>query len=363
MIIILEKLNELSEAMSFLYSIAQNINYQDYYKKAKSSVFGEELYIKILEVAIQMQQTMRENLEVEKGRIDFYFKEIIKDYLCFNDFVLQYDFINYKDTLEDVVNRSLKLDDKERLLEFAKLITEYRTQGVTDDLSGIQDLTDLIRLLDKCDFSNANKIKILNAYCDKEKYILELKEILQKTIQILRNNKKEYQFLEEHFHSYWTNFTSKNDMKDIVERNSNIEWNYNPNGIVIQPLLAMPERLSISIPDEPDQEDLFRIGVLIDEKVRVRNGASNTEEISNIMKVLSDKSKLDILNRIRDHSAYGKELSDELKLAKGTISHHMSSLIGIGIIDTVYESNRIYYKLNQERVSQIFDEIKEFFHS
>lgn len=363
MIIIQEKLNELSEAMNFLYSIAQNINYQDYYKKAKSSVFGEELYIKILEVAIQMQQTIRENLDVEKARIDFYFKEINKEYLCFNNFVLQYDFTNYNETLEEIVNRSLKLNDKERLLEYAKFITEYRTQGEMDDLSNMQDLTDLVLLLDKCDFSNANKMKILNAYCDKEKYILELKEILQKTIQILRNNEKEYQFIEEYFHSYWTNFTSEYNIKDIVEKNSNIEWNYNPNGIVIQPLLAMPQRLSILIPDEPERRDLFRVGVLIDEKIKVRNGVSNTEEISNIMKVLSDKSKLDILNRIRDNAAYGKELSDELKLAKGTISHHMSSLIGIGIIDTVYESNRIYYKLNQERLSQIFDEIKEFFHS
>lgn len=363
MIIIQEKLNELSEAMNFLYSIAQNINYQDYYKKAKSSCFGEELYTKILEVVIQMQQTISENLEIEKGRIDYYFKDIIKDSLCFNDFVMQYDLINYNETLEEVVNRSLKLDDQKRLLEYAKIITEYRTQGEIQDLSEMNHLTDLVRLLDKCEFSNANKIKILNAYSDKEKYILELKEILQKTIQILRDNKREYQFIEEHFYSYWTNFTNKNDIKNIVEKNSNVKWDYNPNGIVIQPLLAIPKRLSVSIPDELKQMDLFRIGVLIDQNVKMRNEASNIEEISNIMKILSDKSKLDILNRIRDKAAYGKELSDELKLAKGTISHHMSSLISIGIIDTVYESNRIYYKLNQERISQIFDEIKEFFHT
>lgn len=364
MLKIQSRFNELNEASNFLHAIAQNINYEELYREAKDSCFGVVMYEKMLDTVVFMKKTIEKELDkagIERERINFYYKVINKEYLSIADFVLFYDYIHYDETLESIISKSQSCDKQEKLLSYAKLIAEYPSQGSTEEINEVQDLSDLIRLLDESAFDNESKLNILNIFCNSEKYINELKEILEQTIKIVKENHDKYKFIEDFCFEYWTNFTKTNDIQKLVKKVANVEWRDNPNGIVIQFWFAFSNRFSVSLPDEENEMDLFRIGILVDEKLKMKKKLEDSSEIAEIMKAFSDKSKLDILTYIKDKTAYGKELADQTGLAKGTISHHMSSLIQIGIIDTLCESNRIYYKLNKERLGEILDEIKWFF--
>jgi DNA-binding transcriptional ArsR family regulator len=220
----------------------------------------------------------------------------------------------------------------------------------------------MLNILNESEISDKNKIAIIDTFCNTDKHLKQLTNLLRKTIGILEDCSKEYQYIEEFFYEYWSDFISKNDIIEHIEKYINVEWKRNPAGIVVTPVLAQPRMVSISIPDEEVvKPDVLRIGFLIDKNLRLRKKATTMEDIGNIMKVFGDKSKLDILNMIKDKPAYGKELADGLGLAKGTISHHMSSLMSIGVIDTLCESNRIYYSLNQKKFTEILEELKEYF--
>ena len=74
----------------------------------------------------------------------------------------------------------------------------------------------------------------------------------------------------------------------------------------------------------------------------------NIESICNGLKLLSDKSKFDILCYISNKSAYGAQIAKELKLTTPTISYHMQALMNAGFIQVRKENNRLYYSLNRE---------------
>jgi DNA-binding transcriptional ArsR family regulator len=73
-------------------------------------------------------------------------------------------------------------------------------------------------------------------------------------------------------------------------------------------------------------------------------------------KALSDETRLDMLHKLAEKNYYSKELADALEINKATVSYHMKSLIRFNIIDiTLGESRRIYYRLNKEKLKNLFD--------
>lgn len=362
MVTVKKNINKLNEAMFVLYSLTKSFQYDELKKGMDKSCFDEQTFIKMLDEFAEIYKKIETTLDVSKEKLDFYFKPLNENNMSIDDFVMFYEFQNYEETLEQNVARVRNLTDEERLLEFAKILTEYHSQGNIEDAKKIHSLADILATLNESELSAENKVAILNVYCNKEKYLDEVARILSKTIAIIEEHSEEIKFIEDFFYEYWTKYVAKNDIIEQIEKSLNIEWKRNPNGIVIIPVFFIPNMLTISIADDGvTKEDVLRIGFLVDENFRQRKKASNIEDISNIMKVFSDKSKLDILNMIKNKPAYGKELADGLGLAKGTISHHMSSLMGIGVIDTLCESNKIYYSLNKKKFGEILDELKEYF--
>jgi DNA-binding transcriptional ArsR family regulator len=362
MVTVKKSINKLNEAGFLLHSLTQNFKYDEYKKGLETSCFDEQKYNKMLDKYVQIYKKIETTLDVSKEKIDFYFKPIDENNVCIADFVMLYEFHNYNETLEENILRVKNLSDDDRLLEYAKILTEYHTQGNIEDAKKIHSLADILNVLNESDLSAENKLALLNIYCNKEKYLDEVAGILSKTIAIIDEYSEEFKFIEEFFYEYWSEFVEGIDIIERIETILNIEWNRNPSGLVIIPTFFSPNMVTISIVDEDiASEDVLRIGFLVDENFRQRKKASNIEDIGNIMKVFSDKSKLDILNMIKNKPAYGKELADGLGLAKGTISHHMSSLMGIGVIDTLCESNKIYYSLNKKKFGEILDELKEYF--
>ena len=68
------------------------------------------------------------------------------------------------------------------------------------------------------------------------------------------------------------------------------------------------------------------------------------------IKLLGDRTRFDILCFLRDHPAYGQELSDHFGLARNTIHHHMSKLLNAGLVTCTVEGNRVYYDIDRPRL-------------
>lgn len=82
------------------------------------------------------------------------------------------------------------------------------------------------------------------------------------------------------------------------------------------------------------------------------------EQICSSLKLLSDKSKFDILRLLSTQRLYGAQLAKIMKLSTPTISYHLQALLNSGFIRLEKEDNRLYYQLNQDYVDLFFDEVK-----
>ena len=89
------------------------------------------------------------------------------------------------------------------------------------------------------------------------------------------------------------------------------------------------------------------------------NPVDNRKRLINLLKLLADESKFEILALLKERRRYGGELAQELKLTTATISYHMGILAGSGLVTLQKEMNRVYYELDEKAIRKILDQIEE----
>ena len=88
---------------------------------------------------------------------------------------------------------------------------------------------------------------------------------------------------------------------------------------------------------------------------------NNRKHLLPVLKALSDSSKFEILQSLRISPKYNLEIAEELKLSPPTVSHHMSVLLGNGLVDVEKREGKVYYTLSKERLREMVDELEKTF--
>lgn len=85
---------------------------------------------------------------------------------------------------------------------------------------------------------------------------------------------------------------------------------------------------------------------------------SRTEKMAEQMKIVADKSRLEILIALRAAPLCGQELSRQVGLSAGTISHHMACLVREGFVTMSKRGNRVTYELRRGKVEELLDTLR-----
>jgi DNA-binding transcriptional ArsR family regulator len=84
------------------------------------------------------------------------------------------------------------------------------------------------------------------------------------------------------------------------------------------------------------------------------------DRISLVFKIISDRTRLEILRAIISESTYGKLLAEKLNLTTATISHHVEVLKSINLIKEKRIKNIKYFEANECEIKKLFDEGLEY---
>ena len=76
------------------------------------------------------------------------------------------------------------------------------------------------------------------------------------------------------------------------------------------------------------------------------------EESINILKALSDKSRIFILNALMKKSSYVEEIAEIVQLAPSTVSFHLNKLEKVGLVKREKEQYYKIYTLNKEMLEK-----------
>jgi len=79
-------------------------------------------------------------------------------------------------------------------------------------------------------------------------------------------------------------------------------------------------------------------------------------KISEIFSGLAYPVRIQILELLEDGKAYPvNEILDKVQIEASLLSHHLSKMKNIGIIDSYREGRFIFYRLKLKEISKVFD--------
>ena len=100
------------------------------------------------------------------------------------------------------------------------------------------------------------------------------------------------------------------------------------------------------------QCDYVRIGTRTPELIVHHN---DRKVVDSFRKVLSDKQRMTIMELLAGRPWYGQELAQQLGISAASISHHMSLLLDLNLVQIERSEHRVYYKLQRRRLKQLFE--------
>lgn len=89
----------------------------------------------------------------------------------------------------------------------------------------------------------------------------------------------------------------------------------------------------------------------------LKEQAAALDEVSTILRSLSERRRLDVLRRLAKTSCYGLELAEFMNMDRGNLSRLLSVLHSQGFLRQEKENQRIYYRANREAVQAFFDRV------
>jgi len=84
------------------------------------------------------------------------------------------------------------------------------------------------------------------------------------------------------------------------------------------------------------------------------------DKISNVLKVVSDRTRLEIMRELSYGPGYGKTLAEKLGLTGSTISHHLDQLKETGLVTEERIKNIKYFTVNQRELEKALAELNEY---
>lgn len=359
---IVQHANILDEAMILLYFWVNKDDMEETF--AKNSDIPELVtadYAERYELLHTIYLDVKEKFTDRKERIEYLFKARNTDFSTYATLAILWEYHNYDNQLMSYSDHIGVRKEEERIQLFARLIDCDEFTGLPKDK--LRTTADLISFLEVCSYDKEAKWEAIKIFNNHEVYYNEVMNLLTEVTELMSSrHRASIDRLETLFYDYWSEYQKKHDIIETIQERLNFSWVVGEAGTVIVPNLFQPFSLSLSIDEEdPTKHEVIRIGIMMNENFILTGKKIKKEDIVNIGKLLSDKSKIDILEYVSKKPAYGKELANELQLSTATISYHVNALLKEGLLKAEMSANKVYYSVNRETLTAHFEDLKNYF--
>lgn len=319
-----------------------------------------EEYNHIWDTVLEIYYAVKEELKPKKDRVDYYFKSRNANFFFNASFAFLWSYQNPDNRLLTYEERIKGMKEAERIKAYAQIINIDEEEEISAE--GLLSCEDFLSFLDAASCEKDAKWDVLRIFHNQEESYNEVTAILKEVVDLLENRfTKQITALEKQYYEYWQAVQAELGIMELLKQNLKLTWKENENGTILLPMIFQPISVTLSYEQDTDCMDVLRFGILMDQRFIISRQKMDAEDIVNFGKLLSDKSKVDILELTAKKPCYGKEIAKELGLSTATISYHVNALIKLGLLKTEVNSNRVYYSMNMERISEYLEGIKGFF--
>ncbi|HYF82493.1 MAG TPA: winged helix-turn-helix domain-containing protein [Clostridia bacterium] len=267
--------------------------------------------------------------------------------------------------MQEFVLREKMFDDVELLIKrikgYDKVNFIYTFIGEELSIENIQTLcgdTEALRkLLSGTENKISNDLEVLKyLFHETEKFRNSMLELLHEL------NNKHFDSLIRNQSTYYSSLTDQ--VEEKMEGKSPLDFSQEFYGKKFKRIYDFKDYLFIpSYFLRPNKIRFFNFNTQIiifsmdnDNLKRLEAG----DRISNVLKVVSDRTRLEILRELTSGPDYGKTLAEKLRLTTSTISHHLDQLKEVGLVTEERIKNIKYFNVNKKEVEKVLKEFKEY---
>ena len=368
---ICNRIDYLAEAIGLLTHLASGESYMDLKKSlgTKRNISFESKK-HVFEVLTQIEKAAQKNFSYQNEEILYYFGVEEKATRSCGETLILWDGLGNEPYLsvEEVEQYLETVEETEYAIKFGDCLQEYT--NTLEDENSFEKLDEPIKIITylmNMEISQDEKWKLQVLYLNRKEHFPRIISLINQAIEFLKKYEDELQKLVLEFCGYWEKILKEQTLTQYMQKR--IIYNMPPNtyGYRVRPSIMLPNVLGLHIDMDEDgnykKQNEDWIGILFGDELDVFGGEKenlpDTQQMVRTMKLLSDKSKFEILRRISEKPAYGNQLAKEMKLTAATISHHMNALIAEGLVTIQMEEKKVYYQPDKENIRRILDRCKE----
>lgn len=381
----MEKYNFLSLylAVSFLSQLCETESFADQLTKAEKD-FGvdKDALLKEKNIPLNLLMRMTEDFKAEyKNELDqisFYFGKTQDgkqhEELAWLVLLISTDELLTFKSAKDLKDFLTELPTDEYNRRFFNVLQDYdntvlKGAAKNGDLTSPEtlDAVAITRYILKMDLPDALLYRLEEIYFNHEAHIEKLCFIINEAVSFMNKYRDELESVINGFYDYWGRMQGDRSFYQFVTEDISFLSGMEEykGGYMLVPSLHFAE-FSMSIPADSDKRKaVLSISLMYGETLSVNamfgtaSPKLSTERAINALKLLSDKSRFEIMRYIHSHNAYGNEIAEHLGLTTATVSHHMSALLEANLISLEQKNGKIYYHINKDTLSQYINFYEE----
>ncbi len=217
---------------------------------------------------------------------------------------------------------------------------------------------DLVSQLDQLAIGEQYCWKLYKMLWDYPQAMAELRQLLEPLAGRVEQVLRDVMPLARAAYDGWEQYFAQHTFSDLLEHVTNQTVQEDGMDVYINLNLMAPGDIvfTYDIQGETPFRQVY-IGALLSQNFQMNRLQATEEEVCSLLRVISDRSKFEILRRISHNSTYCQELSREMNLTTATISRHMGLLLDAGLVRARRKDNRIYYDLERDTLTGLCEMI------
>ncbi len=226
--------------------------------------------------------------------------------------------------------------------------------------SGDKLRAELVDRIDALQYPEEFRWRLFKLISNPEHYIDELADLIRPVAQRLSCELLKLQPEVDAFELYWNEYFDTHSFSDFSLSFCHVDAEFTTEQeLFIYIGFMNPTSVVSEIGSNSQASWYVRMGWLLDEEIaRVSNNLL-IDEICDVLKVLSDKSKFVILRETNSTPRYGAELAEQIGLTGATISRHMNTLFNCGFIIAEKHNTKVYYRTDKERLAEFLRTLQD----
>lgn len=354
-------LNYFDEEGALLGMIAEENSYQKIKEKVvkKFGISTEKTFHRF-EVAENILDEVREELKEDMEQVTFYFKQIGSIRMCLGKMAMLVLENNMDMTAEQLEAYTSVITPQQARKLFIKKLDEYFDMDIIK-LDNSLEQDDIFSIIEQLDLEPQDKWNLQSMLLQREQHVQKLISLYQKVEKVLMQHQDEVTELLNEFTTFWEKKVKTEDVVSDLKEYFTVEAE-SQGGIIVPSIFNINVIAYIHGDEKELSPNYFILGVMFDEDFYLSRNSLSRDFGSfalRSLKILSDKSKLEILMKLKEKKAYGAELAKALHLTTGTISYHMNALITCQMVKVERENNKIYYSVNEPVVEELLNYLRE----